>query len=85
MKKTEQPAEIAATQFKSKCLELMKEVHDRKRESIVITKHGRPYVRVVPVDEQAGTFHGCMKGLVEVSGDLTEPAGVAWEVPRDEA
>ena len=74
---------IGATEFKAKCLELMDEVHRRKRNSIVITKRGKPYVKVVPVDQPAGPFRGCMKGTVKILGDLTEPLEVEWEALKD--
>jgi prevent-host-death family protein len=74
---------VGATEFKAKCLELMDEVHDRKRNSIVITKRGKPYVKVVPVDQPAGPFRGCMKGTVTILGDLTAPLDVEWDARKD--
>ncbi len=75
--------EVAATEFKAKCLELMREVHDRKRNSILITKRGKPYVKLIPADEGEGSFYGCLKGMVEINGDLTEPTGGDWEALQD--
>lgn len=74
---------IGATEFKAKCLELIDEVHDRKRNSIIITKRGRPYAKVVPVEPLAGAFRGCMKGTVTILGDLTEPLDIEWEALKD--
>jgi len=42
--------EISITEFKSKCLRLMEEVH-RTGEELEITKHGRKLARVVPYVE----------------------------------
>ena len=75
-------AEIPVTQFKAKCLEIVKRVHERQAPEIVVTKHGRPYVKVVPVDSGEHEFWGCLKGLAEIRGDLTKPAGVKWEARK---
>jgi prevent-host-death family protein len=39
--------EITATQFKARCLRLLDEVAETG-ETLVVTKHGRPVVRVMP-------------------------------------
>jgi prevent-host-death family protein len=40
---------IMASRFKAECLAILDQV-DQLRISVVITKHGRPVARVVPVD-----------------------------------
>ena len=74
-------AQIGATEFKARCLELMQQVHDQKRNEVVVTKRGKPFVKVVPVDagEGAGAFLGCLKATVEIHRDLTEPTSEDWE------
>ena len=74
---------VAATKFKAKCLELLKEVHDRKRDCVVITKRGKPYAKLVPIDDEETPFYGCLSGLATYSGDLTEPTGGDWEALDD--
>ena len=74
--------EVPATKFKAKCLELIQEVHDRKRNHVVITKRGKPFAKLVPIDEDRTPFYGCMKGLAKINGDLTEPTGANWEALR---
>ena len=44
---------MAAGDFKAKCLAVMKEV-EAKRESIVVTKRGKPLVKVVPIEQEPG-------------------------------
>jgi prevent-host-death family protein len=41
---------IMASRFKAECLAILDQVDDMK-VSYVITKHGRPVARVVPVDD----------------------------------
>ena len=74
---------IGATEFKAKCLELIDQVHDRKRNSVIVTKRGKPYVKIVPADQPLGPLRGCMKGTVKILGDLTEPIDVEWEALKD--
>ena len=59
--------------FKANCLAVMDEVK-AKRETVLITKHGEPVAKLVPVntdqDETFGFYHG--KG--SVTGDIVSPA-----------
>jgi prevent-host-death family protein len=70
--------EIAAGQFKAQCLQLMDRVK-QTHEEIVITKHGRPVAKLVPVEEQGSSFIGYMRGSVVVSGDIVAPVDEDWE------
>jgi prevent-host-death family protein len=74
---------VGATEFKAKCLELIEEIHDNKRKAVVITKRGKPYARLVPVEQPIGPFRGCMKGSVTILGDLMEPIDVEWDALKD--
>jgi prevent-host-death family protein len=75
--------EVGATEFKARCLQLMKAVHDRKLNSVTVTKRGKPFVKLVPVPEEPTSFHGCLAGLAKVVGDLTEPVDVIWDAERE--
>ena len=78
-----QQTQVGAAEFKAKCLELIDEVHDRKRDEIIITKRGKPFAKLVPADEPGQPFYGCAKGMVTVLCDLTEPMDVEWEAMKD--
>ena len=75
---------VGAAEFKAKCLELIDEVHDHKRSSVIITKRGRPYARLVPVQASNEPFIGCMRGTVKILGDLTKPLDVEWNALKDQ-
>jgi prevent-host-death family protein len=60
---------IAATKFKQRCLALLDTVGP---EGIVITKHGRPVARLVPIKPGNGDLIGCLAGKIEVHGDLMD-------------
>lgn len=59
--------------FKSKCLAVMDEVQ-AKCESVIITKHGKPVAKLVPVDSSRDDFYDFMKGKGEILGDVVSPA-----------
>lgn len=75
--------QIPAAQFKARCLALMDRVRER-REEYVITKHGRPVAKLVPVEEEGRDPWGWMKGTVLSYGDLISPIDVEWEADRDD-
>lgn len=70
--------QIAAGEFKAKCLHLLDEVQ-HSRSEILITKRGRPVARLVPVEEKPSPLFGRMKGTVEIRGDIISPTGEKWE------
>jgi prevent-host-death family protein len=65
---------IPAGSFKVHCLAIMDEVQS-KRESVVITKRGKPVVKLVPVTEKdKDDIFGFFKGKITVLGDVVSPA-----------
>jgi prevent-host-death family protein len=64
---------IAAGSFKAKCLALMDEVQ-AKRETVVITKHGKPVAKLVPVTNEADEIYNFLAGKGTVAGDVVSPA-----------
>ena len=68
---------IAAGSFKVHCLAVMDEVQ-AKRETVVITKRGKPVAKLVPVEEQADDLFGFLRGKVTIVGDIVSPA-LKWE------
>ena len=69
---------IKASEFKAKCLALLKEV-ERTGNRLVITKHGRPIAEVRPHQAAKGSPFGIWKGSVEIKGDIISPIDVEWE------
>jgi prevent-host-death family protein len=64
---------MAAGSFKVHCLAVMDEVQ-AKRETIVITKRGRPVVKLVPADAEKDDIYGFLKGKGKITGDVVSPA-----------
>lgn len=71
------PTQVPAGVFKNTCLQLLDDVRD-KRIELIVTKHGKPVARVVPVDEAPRTSFGWMKGTVEIVGDIISPDFEDW-------
>jgi prevent-host-death family protein len=63
---------MAAGDFKAKCLKVMDQVQAR-RESVVITKRGKPIAKLVPVEEADDPIFGFMKGKGKIVGDIVSP------------
>jgi len=63
---------MPAGKFKARCLAVMDEVQ-AKREAVVITKRGKPVVKVVPIQEKKDDLFGFMAGKVKITGDIVSP------------
>jgi prevent-host-death family protein len=68
---------IAAGEFKARCLTLMEDVRST-REPLVITKRGKPVVKLVPADDDKDDFIGRLEGVFRVVGDIESPLD-GWE------
>ena len=71
------PITIPAGEFKAKCLKLLDKVAE-DRQSLVITKHGKPVAQIVPMPAQDQLF-GSMRGSVLWEGDIISPIDVEWD------
>ena len=63
---------MAAGTFKAKCLAVMDEVQ-AKRVPLVITKRGKPVVKIVPADATRDDIFGFFKGKGKIKGDIVKP------------
>ena len=72
---------MKAAEFKAKCLEAMDYVA-KTGEKIVITKRGVPVAELGPVTQKPKSLFGCMKGRIQIHGDIISPIDVEWEANR---
>lgn len=77
------PATISASEFKATCLELMDEIA-RTDADVIVTKHGRPVVRVSAAQAPNESPWGFMRASVVAHGDITSPDDAAWAVSATE-
>lgn len=68
---------ITATAFKAKCLSLMNDLEDGRIDALIVTRRGKPAVRVLPVAKTSRLLpvYGFMKGtiIVHENVDLALP------------
>ncbi len=63
---------MAAGKFKAHCLQVMDQVHST-RTPVVITKRGKPIAKLIPADEGRSEVFDCLKGKIEILGDIVSP------------
>jgi prevent-host-death family protein len=64
---------MPAGKFKVHCLKVMDQVQS-KRESVIITKRGKPVAKLVPIIQEKDDIFGFLKGKVSILGDVVSPA-----------
>ena len=65
---------IGAAQFKQECLSLLDRLSP---EGIIITKHGRPVAKLIPLGTDSASMIGCLKGKLKIRGDVLS-TGLRW-------
>lgn len=64
---------MAAGVFKANCLAVMDEVQS-KRVTVVITKHGKPVAKLVPINKDKDDIFNFFAGKGTITGDVVSPA-----------
>ena len=68
---------MPAGAFKAHCLAVMDEVRTR-RETVLVTKRGRPVAKLVPPDQDLDDIYHFLRGKGVVAGDVISPAIEEW-------
>jgi prevent-host-death family protein len=66
---------LAAADFKARCLAILDDVD---AEGIIITKHGKPVARLMPIQSSSTELIGRLKGKLEIKGDVLS-TGLTWD------
>jgi prevent-host-death family protein len=66
---------IGAARFKEQCLALLDSVGP---EGIVVTKHGVPVAKLVPIETESTELLGALRGKLKIKGDILT-TGLAWD------
>lgn len=66
---------IGAAKFKQECLAILDRLGP---EGIIITKHGKPIAKLVPIQTESTTLIGSLAGKIRVHGDLLT-TGLRWD------
>jgi prevent-host-death family protein len=64
---------MPAGKCKARRLAVMDEVQ-KKRQTVVITKRGKPGAKLIPIDDGLDGFFGRWKGKIKIHGDTVGPA-----------
>ncbi len=66
---------LTTTEFKRKCLAVMRDLEDRKLRRVVVTRHGKPVAELRPTSRKVPVLWGCLRGTVKIGKqiDLTAP------------
>lgn len=65
---------LGAAKFKEQCLSVLDHLDS---EGVVITKHGKPVARLVPIATESGALIGSLRDKIRVTGDLLS-TGLPW-------
>jgi prevent-host-death family protein len=65
--------QMRASAFKARCLAVMDDVQ-ATGEPVIVTKRGKPVVKVVPVKPENDDIFGFMAGKCKIVGDIESPA-----------
>ncbi len=76
-------AHISASVFKATCLELMDDIAATGSE-VIVTKHGRPVVRVGPANFSPASPVGFMRGTIVRHGDLVSSDHESWAASKSD-
>jgi prevent-host-death family protein len=63
---------MRASVFKAKCLAVMGDVQ-ATGEPVIVTKRGKPVVKVIPAEPEKDDILGFMAGEFEIVGDIESP------------
>lgn len=66
---------MGASEFKETCLAVLEEVGP---EGVVITKHGKPVAKLVPIGASFADLIGALQGRLRIQGDILG-TGVRWD------
>ena len=66
---------VPAAKFKEQCLALLDRVDP---DGIIITKHGKPVAKLVPVHTDNAKLIGSFKGKIKIKGNILT-TGVKWD------
>ena len=67
--------QIGAAQFKQQCLSILDRLAP---DGVVITKHGRPVAKLIPIGPESAALIGCLKGKLRINGDVRS-TGLRWD------
>lgn len=72
------PIEVPASEVKNAWHEFV-DLVSRGRQEVVVTRYGKPVIKLVPVDDKPAQLFGLQAGSVQTVGDIVAPLTEPWE------
>jgi prevent-host-death family protein len=66
---------IAAARFKEQCLAILDQLD---ADGVIITKHGKPVAKLMPVRRTGAELIGSLRGKIRVMGDI-KSSNLDWD------
>ncbi|MBI2893149.1 MAG: type II toxin-antitoxin system Phd/YefM family antitoxin [Deltaproteobacteria bacterium] len=66
---------MGAAKFKAQCLAVIDSLGP---DGIVITKHGKPVAKVIPIGRESSALIGCLRSKIRVHGSIIS-TGLRWD------
>ena len=66
---------MGAAKFKEQCLAVLDRLEP---EGIVITKHGKPVAKIIPIQTESASLIGALKGRLRIRGNVLS-TGLRWD------
>jgi prevent-host-death family protein len=66
--------QMPAAKFKEQCLAILDRID---LEGLIITKHGKPVAKIVPIAAETAELIGSLKGKIKIKGDILS-TGLRW-------
>jgi len=66
---------MGAAKFKEQCLSVLDHLD---ADGVVITKHGKPVAKVIPIETESASLIGALKGKLRIKGDILS-TGLRWD------
>ena len=75
--------QMPASAFKARCLKVMNDIQ-ATGEPVIVTKRGKPVVKVIPIKPENDDIFGSMADEVKIVGDIESPVVPlkAWKITR---
>jgi prevent-host-death family protein len=75
---------MPASSFKARCLKVMNEIQ-ATGEPVIVTKRGKPVVKIVPAETEKDSIFGFMAGKFDIIGDIESPPVPLsdWKIMRE--
>jgi prevent-host-death family protein len=64
--------QMGAGAFKARCLSIIRDIQ-ATGEPVLVTKNGKPLVKVVPAESEKDNLFGFMAGKFKITGDIESP------------